>query len=177
MRVRVRLFAGLRSARGVGRTRARGGVGRRRLVATRARRGTRRPALRGQPGVRGQVNGRLPRATRSRSSRPSPAARSDWRTAPLDLAAVVAEVEDDRAGAIATFQGTVRRQSRSRAGDRARVRGLRRHGREGHGRDRRGREGAPRPLRGRDRASDRPLRGRRRLGRDRGLGRAPASAR
>jgi MoaE-MoaD fusion protein len=33
---------------------------------------------------------------------------------PLDLAAVVAEVEDERAGAIATFQGTVRRQSRGR---------------------------------------------------------------
>jgi len=33
---------------------------------------------------------------------------------PLDLAAVVAEVEDEQAGAIATFQGTVRRQSRGR---------------------------------------------------------------
>jgi molybdopterin synthase catalytic subunit len=33
---------------------------------------------------------------------------------PLELAAVVAEVEDERAGAIATFQGTVRRQSRGR---------------------------------------------------------------
>ena len=33
---------------------------------------------------------------------------------PLDLAAVVAEVEDESAGAIATFQGTVRRQSRGR---------------------------------------------------------------
>ena len=33
---------------------------------------------------------------------------------PLDLAAVVAEVEDERAGAIVTFQGTVRRQSRGR---------------------------------------------------------------
>ncbi len=33
---------------------------------------------------------------------------------PLDLAAVVAEAEDDGAGAIATFQGTVRRQSRGR---------------------------------------------------------------
>ena len=33
---------------------------------------------------------------------------------PIDLAAVVAEVEDERAGAIATFQGTVRRQSRGR---------------------------------------------------------------
>jgi len=33
---------------------------------------------------------------------------------PLDLAAVVAEVEDERAGAIATFQGAVRRQSRGR---------------------------------------------------------------
>lgn len=31
-----------------------------------------------------------------------------------DLAAVIAEVADDRAGAIATFQGTVRRQSRGR---------------------------------------------------------------
>jgi molybdopterin synthase catalytic subunit/molybdopterin converting factor small subunit len=33
---------------------------------------------------------------------------------PLNLGAVVAEVEDERAGAIATFQGTVRRQSRGR---------------------------------------------------------------
>jgi molybdopterin synthase catalytic subunit len=33
---------------------------------------------------------------------------------PIDLAAVVAEVQDERAGAIATFQGTVRRQSRGR---------------------------------------------------------------
>ena len=33
---------------------------------------------------------------------------------PLDLDAVVAEVADERAGAIATFQGTVRRQSRGR---------------------------------------------------------------
>jgi len=32
----------------------------------------------------------------------------------LDLDAVIAEVEDERAGAIATFQGTVRRQSRGR---------------------------------------------------------------
>jgi MoaE-MoaD fusion protein len=34
---------------------------------------------------------------------------------PLDLDAVIAEVEDEGAGAIATFQGTVRRQSRGRA--------------------------------------------------------------
>jgi MoaE-MoaD fusion protein len=33
---------------------------------------------------------------------------------PLDLGAVVAEVADERAGGIATFQGTVRRQSRGR---------------------------------------------------------------
>ena len=33
---------------------------------------------------------------------------------PLDLAAVIAEVADEDAGAIATFQGTVRRQSRGR---------------------------------------------------------------
>ena len=33
---------------------------------------------------------------------------------PLDLGAVIAEVADDRAGAIATFKGTVRRQSRGR---------------------------------------------------------------
>jgi MoaE-MoaD fusion protein len=33
---------------------------------------------------------------------------------PIDLAAVAAEVEDESAGAIATFQGTVRRQSRGR---------------------------------------------------------------
>jgi molybdopterin synthase catalytic subunit len=33
---------------------------------------------------------------------------------PLDLGAVIAEVADERAGAIATFQGTVRRQSRGR---------------------------------------------------------------
>ncbi len=33
---------------------------------------------------------------------------------PIDLAAVIAEVEDEQAGAVATFQGTVRRQSRGR---------------------------------------------------------------
>ena len=33
---------------------------------------------------------------------------------PLDLGAVIAEVADEQAGAIATFQGTVRRQSRGR---------------------------------------------------------------
>jgi molybdopterin synthase catalytic subunit/molybdopterin converting factor small subunit len=33
---------------------------------------------------------------------------------PIDLGEVIAEVEDERAGAIATFQGTVRRQSRGR---------------------------------------------------------------
>ena len=33
---------------------------------------------------------------------------------PLDPAAVISEVEDERAGAITTFQGTVRRQSRGR---------------------------------------------------------------
>jgi len=33
---------------------------------------------------------------------------------PIDLGAAIAEVEDERAGAIATFQGTVRRQSRGR---------------------------------------------------------------
>lgn len=33
---------------------------------------------------------------------------------PIDVRAVIAEVEDERAGAIATFQGTVRRQSRGR---------------------------------------------------------------
>jgi MoaE-MoaD fusion protein len=33
---------------------------------------------------------------------------------PIDLAAVIAEVADERAGAVATFQGTVRSQSRGR---------------------------------------------------------------
>ncbi|HET9324441.1 MAG TPA: molybdenum cofactor biosynthesis protein MoaE [Gaiellaceae bacterium] len=33
---------------------------------------------------------------------------------PLDVGAVIAEVEEERAGAVATFQGTVRRQSRGR---------------------------------------------------------------
>jgi MoaE-MoaD fusion protein len=33
---------------------------------------------------------------------------------PLDLGSLIAEVADERAGAIATFQGTVRRQSRGR---------------------------------------------------------------
>jgi MoaE-MoaD fusion protein len=33
---------------------------------------------------------------------------------PIDVGAVIAEVEDERAGAIATFEGTVRRQSRDR---------------------------------------------------------------
>jgi MoaE-MoaD fusion protein len=33
---------------------------------------------------------------------------------PIDVGAVIAEVEDEQAGAIATFEGTVRRQSRGR---------------------------------------------------------------
>jgi molybdopterin synthase catalytic subunit/molybdopterin converting factor small subunit len=33
---------------------------------------------------------------------------------PIDLTVVIAEVEDERAGAVATFEGTVRRQSRGR---------------------------------------------------------------
>jgi molybdopterin synthase catalytic subunit/molybdopterin converting factor small subunit len=33
---------------------------------------------------------------------------------PVDVGSVIAEVEDERAGAIATFEGTVRRQSRGR---------------------------------------------------------------
>jgi MoaE-MoaD fusion protein len=33
---------------------------------------------------------------------------------PIDLGTVIAEVEDEQAGAIATFEGTVRRQSRGR---------------------------------------------------------------
>ena len=55
---------------------------------------------------------------------------------PLSLEAAAAEVADERAGAVATFTGTVRRQSRGPRGDAARVRGLRGDGR--------GRDGAAR---------------------------------
>ena len=53
-------------------------------------------------------------ATRSRSSRRSRAARSASRPEPLDLDAVVAEVADPAAGAIATFIGITRAHSRGR---------------------------------------------------------------
>ena len=61
---------------------------------------------------------------------------------PIDLAAVAAEVADDRAGD-RDLPGNRAPAVARPAGGRARVRGLRRHGREGHGRDRRGRDGAP----------------------------------
>jgi MoaE-MoaD fusion protein len=113
MRVRVRLFAGLRE---------RAGWGERELEA--ASIGDVWPQL----GLGEEPAGLLYAVNQEYADRSTALADGDevaiippvsggaFRLAdsPLDLAAVVAEVEDDRAGAIVTFQGTVRRQSRGR---------------------------------------------------------------
>ena len=52
---------------------------------------------------------------------------------PLDPSAAVAEVASDEAGAVATFIGTTRCQLARPQRPLPRLRGLRRHGREGHG--------------------------------------------
>ena len=113
MRVRVRLFAGLRE---------RAGWGERELEA--ASIGDVWPQL----GLGEEPAGLLYAVNQEYADRSTALSEGDevaiippvsggaFRLAdsPLDLAAVVAEVEGDRAGAIATFQGTVRRQSRGR---------------------------------------------------------------
>ena len=113
MRVRVRLFAGLRE---------RAGWGERELEA--ASIGDVWPQL----GLGEEPAGLLYAVNQEYADRSTALSEGDevaiippvsggaFRLAdsPLDLATVVAEVEGDRAGAIATFQGTVRRQSRGR---------------------------------------------------------------
>ena len=94
----------------------------------------------GQPGVRRPFGGART-ATRFAIIPPVSGGAVRLVDGLLDLAAVVAEVEDERARAIATFQGTVPAVAKP-AGDRARVGGLRRHGREGHGRGCGGHDGA-----------------------------------
>ena len=113
MRVTVRLFAGLRE---------RAGWGERELEAASV------DEIWPQLGLGEEPAGLLYAVNQEYAERSTPLAEGDevaiippvsggaFRLVdrPLDLAAVVAEVEDERAGAIATFQGTVRRQSRGR---------------------------------------------------------------
>jgi molybdopterin synthase catalytic subunit len=113
MRVKVRLFAGLRE---------RAGWGERELEAASVR------DVWSQLGLGEEPAGLLYAVNQEYADRSTALSEGDevaiippvsggafsLADSPLDLAAVVAEDEDDRAGAIATFQGTVRRQSRGR---------------------------------------------------------------
>ena len=116
MRIVVRLFAGLRE---------RAGTGERELVLPdAARAGDVWPAL----GLGEEPPGLLYAVNQQYAGRERPLAEGDevalippvsggaFRLTgePLDLASVVAEVEDERAGAIATFSGTTRARSRGR---------------------------------------------------------------
>jgi molybdopterin synthase catalytic subunit len=95
---------------------------------------------------------------------------------PLSLEAAVAEVADERAGGIATFTGTVRRQSRGREVNASRVRGLRRDGGGRHGAARRRAARTATSSAGRDPPPVGRLEDRRGERRDRRLGTAPAAA-
>jgi molybdopterin synthase catalytic subunit/molybdopterin converting factor small subunit len=116
MRVTVRLFAGLREHAGTGRRDVDLGAGARVEDVWRALELGEEPAGlvfavnrayvgRGQPLAEGDEVALIP-----------PVSGGAFRLTadPIDLAAVVAEVEDERAGAIATFVGTVRAESRGR---------------------------------------------------------------
>jgi MoaE-MoaD fusion protein len=116
MRVTVRLFAGLRE---------RAGMGRRDVELDR---GARAGDVWALLGLGDEPAGLLYAVNRAYVDRDSELAEGDevalippvsggafrLTEEPIDLAAVVAEVEDDRAGAIATFVGTVRAESRGR---------------------------------------------------------------
>jgi molybdopterin synthase catalytic subunit/molybdopterin converting factor small subunit len=116
MRVTVRLFAGLRE---------RAGTGRRDVELDR---GARAGDVWALLGLGDEPAGLLYAVNRAYVDRDSELAEGDevalippvsggafrLTEEPIDLAAVVAEVEDDRAGAIATFVGTVRAESRGR---------------------------------------------------------------
>ncbi|HEY7707652.1 MAG TPA: molybdenum cofactor biosynthesis protein MoaE [Gaiellaceae bacterium] len=113
MRVRVRLFAGLRE---------RAGWSEREVEAATV------ADVWGELGLGEEPAGLLYAVNQEYAERSTPLADGDevavippvsggaFRLVdgPIDLAAVVAEVEDERAGAIATFQGAVRRRSRGR---------------------------------------------------------------
>jgi len=116
MRVTVRLFAGLREHAGTGRRDVDLGAGARVEDVWRALELGEEPAGlvfavnrayvgRGQALAEGDEVALIP-----------PVSGGAFRLTedPIDLAAVVAEVEDERAGATATFVGTVRAQSRGR---------------------------------------------------------------
>ena len=118
MRVVVKLFAGLRE---------RAGTGERRVeLSDGATAGDVWSAL----GLGDEPSGLLYAVNREYAERDRPLADGDevalippvsggafrLSEAPLDLAAAVAEVADERAGAIATFVGTTRVQSRGRTG-------------------------------------------------------------
>jgi MoaE-MoaD fusion protein len=113
VRVRVRLFAGLRE---------RAGWGEREVEASSV--ADVWPAL----GLGDEPDGLLYAVNREYAERERALAEGDevalippvsggafqLVAGPVDLGAVIAEVADEQAGAIATFQGTVRRQSRGR---------------------------------------------------------------
>ena len=92
---------------------------------------------------------------------------------PIDPGAVVAEAADDRAGAIATFLGTTRVESRGRTVHYLDYEAYGGMAEKVMGGARRRAEGEARALRGRDHPPRRPGRDRRDLGRDRRLGPAP----
>ena len=92
---------------------------------------------------------------------------------PIDPSAVVAEAADDRAGAIATFLGTTRVESRGRTVHYLDYEAYGGMAEKVMARARRRAEGEARALRGRDHPPRRPRRDRRGLGCDRRLGPAP----
>ena len=101
------------------------------------------------------------------------AARAGFSPTPLDLAAAVAEVETDEAGAIATFVGTVRRRSRGRDVQFLDYEAFEEMAEPMLDRLARRADRAARALRRRDPPPDRPRRDRRAERRDRRLRRAP----
>jgi molybdopterin synthase catalytic subunit len=116
MRVTVRLFAGLREHAGTGRRDIDLGDGARVEDVWRALELGDEPAGLVFAVNRAYVERNQPLAEGDEVALIPPVSGGAFRLTedPIDLAAVVAEVEDDHAGAIATFVGTVRAQSRGR---------------------------------------------------------------
>ena len=116
MRVTVRLFAGLREHAGTGRRDIDLGDGARVEDVWRALELGDEPAGLVFAVNRAYVERNQPLAEGDEVALIPPVSGGAFRLTqdPIDLAAVVAEVEDDHAGAIATFDGTVRARSRGR---------------------------------------------------------------
>ena len=145
MRVTVRLFAGLREHAGTGRRDVDLGDGARVADVWPALELGDEPAglaLRREPRLRRARPG-LGRGGRGRAHTACFGRRvSPHRGPPSTSPRSWQRSSDERAGAMATFIGTVRAQSRGRQVVAARVRGLRRDGRERHGRSGRAARGA-----------------------------------